>query len=234
MERTLGESDTNQGYQHFLEFPSMRHIKKIQNYHKDWGNGSGDGNDSGQSAYVGGKVYQVDCYADVLLQYDDPMNMNHVTDYIHSSGWGPVGIAIKGNMAYIISAANGDIEVRNLDRLDAIVKTISLDTTSYGEHDGINFLPNGHMLMATEKGYLVEIDESGNYINVYSLGSDAYRGTALLGNYLVTCNVSTNYVYCLDKDTKLTLWTFDFSPYLNNSSNDIYGSFFIDSAIAKL
>ena len=234
MERTLGESDTNQGYQHFLEFPSMRHIKRIQNYHKDWGNGSGDGNDSGQSAYIGGKVLQADCYADVILGYADPWNMNHVTDYVHSSGWGPVGIAIKGNLVYIIASASGNIEVRKADDLSRLIKTIALDTTTYDEHDGLNFLPNGHMIMATKGGYIVEMDEDGNYISADSIGSDAFRGSAILGNYLVTCDTNTSYIYCLDKNTKSQIFTFDFSPYLNNSSNVIYGSFFIKSSAKAL
>ena len=233
-ERTFGETDTNQGYQHFLEFPSMRHIKKIQNYHKDWGNGSGDGNDSGQCAYVGGRVYQVNCYADILLQYDDPMNMNHVTDYIHSSGWGPTGIAIKGNVVYLISSASAQIEVRNLDSLNIIVKTISLDITTYDEHNGLNFLSNGHMIMATKNGHIVEMDENGNYINAILLSSNAYRGSAILGGYLVICNIDTNYIYCLDINTKTTLWTYDFSSYLNAVGNVIYGSFFIKSSAIKL
>ena len=232
MERSYGESDTNQGYQNYLEYPSLRFIKKVSNYHDaSWPN---DGNDSGQSAYIGSQIYQVNCYGENLLKYTNPLNPEFIDVIYQSSNWGPTGIAINGNQVVILSATNAQLEFRNLSDISTIIKAIALDTTTYGEHDGLYITPNNHFLMATDGGYIVEMDNLGNYIRTKQLDSDYYRGAALIGSTIVTADQKTQYIVLVDYITLNEIKRVDFSPYLNTSGNEIYGSFFIDSAIAKL
>ena len=200
-----------------------------------------DTNDSGQSAFSGNQVYQVSCNPDTLFYYIQPLNLQFVGFYQHSAGWGPTGIAIRGNQAFIISASLAQLEIRNTDNLDQIINSYPLDTTTYGEHDGICFAPNNHLFMATMNGYIVEMSIEGNYIHNWLIDSTKqFRGASIKNGYLVTCDVAdqldnshTN-IYILNYPTINVLDIIDFSSYLNTVGNRVYGSFFIKSSAVKL
>ena len=241
MERRGGETGyEDQGFQHFFEFPAMRHIKKVENYYDAaW---DYPGNDSGESAYLGGNIYQVNCYGRRILRYHNYLDMNFMDVVVKTPSpftddtFRPTGIAFKDGYWYIITAYYSSSVLYNyLNKFShdwQYISQVALDGSTYEEHDGLGILPNGHFVSGTGYGYLVEYDESGNYFHSRQIdSSNPVRGGAVQGSYVVVSQQDGSKVYVCDWHTLEILETYDLASFLNDSGNWYYGTFFIENNI---
>lgn len=241
MERRAGETGyEEQGFQHFFLFPSMKYIKRIDNYYDaGW---DYPANDSGQTAYYGGNAYQVDCYGRRILKYQDSLAMNFIEVVAKSPSpftddtFRPVGIARKGGNWYVItayiSASTLYVYLNKFSDDWQYISHVALDSATYEEFDGLHVMPNGNFMSGTGYGYLAEYAEDGKVVHAKQIdASQPVRGSAQLNNYVVTSQQNGSNIYICDWRSLDILETYDGSALLNNSSNYFYGTFFLGNKI---
>ena len=238
MERRAGETGyEDQGFQHFFEFPSMRHIKKIDNYYDSgW---DYPYNDSGQSTFHGGNMYQVNCVGRRVLKYNGTLSPEFISVVAKSPSpftddtFRPVGIAHKGGNWYILTAyyVSGTLYTYLNKFTDdwQYISQVALDGSTYEEHDGLTVLPNGNFMSGTGYGYLVEYTEDGTVVHAKQIDStNPVRGAAVMGNYVVTAQQDGSKIYVVDWRSLTLLETYDLSSLLNDPNNFWYGTFMMD------
>ena len=245
MERRAGETGyEDQGFQHFFLFPSMDHIKKVDNYYDSgW---DYPGNDSGQSCYYGGNMYQVDCYGRRILKYASTLTPEFIEVVAKSPSpftddtFRPVGIARKSGNWYIITAYYDSSSTLHcyLNKFSddwQYISQVALDVATYEEHDGLMLLPNGNFMSGTGYGYLVEYAEDGTVVHANQIdSSQPVRGAAVMGNYVVTSQQNGSNVYICDWRSLKIIETLDLSSLLNNANNYWYGTFMLDKRLSIL
>jgi len=241
-ERTWGEANSYRIYTHYFTFPDMKWIKREYGYYDP--NWTYPGIDSGESAFLSGNMYTVNCYGRNILKFHDGFTPAFIEEIVgantaypdgyDSTTFRPVGITFKDGNWFVLSGGNNTLLKFSQDW--EFIRSVSCDTSTYDEHDGLVVAPNGNLIAGTKTGHLVEFDESCEYSGAHLIDSNyQYRGAAIWNGYIVTARIWDNtidepdhFVTILSYPDYKVVKNFDMTPYLNTSTNATYGTFFLN------